>query len=104
MNERRQHPRKSLSTSVRVEFEGTVLEASSDDLSLGGMKLTLGAPQEGLDVGSTMRVSFSLPEVEFPVEIAAQVRWLNRIDGRQLGLQFTEGLRAAHVWSLDRLQ
>ena len=83
---------------------GPCWEASSDDLSLGGMKLTLGAPQEGLDVGSTMRVSFSLPEVEFPVDIAAQVRWLNRIDGRQVGLQFTEGLRAAHVWSLDRLQ
>ena len=101
--ERRRYPRKTHVAHVALEVDGRVIEAVTEDLSLGGVKIKLEAPEEALPVGATLRVKFELPEVEFPVDVGAEVRWEDRIDGRYLGLQFTEGLRAAHVWSLDRL-
>lgn len=103
MSERRKFQRKSHTTDVTLEVAEHVVSATSEDLSLGGMKLLLAAPLEGLAVGSKLRVKFDLPEVDFPVDVEAEVRWADRIDDRRFGLQFTEGLRAAHVWSLDRI-
>jgi c-di-GMP-binding flagellar brake protein YcgR len=103
MSERRRYQRKFHAAEVTLEIAEEAVTGTSEDLSLGGMKLTLSEPKEGLVVGSKLRVKFELPEVEFPVDVAAEVRWADRIDNLRFGVQFTEGLRAAHVWSLDRL-
>ncbi len=103
MSERRRFQRKFHSTDVTLEVGAQVVSATSEDLSLGGMKVLLAEALEGVAVGTKLRVKFELPEVDFPVDVEAEVRWADRIDDRRFGVQFTEGLRAAHVWSLDRL-
>ena len=103
MSERREFHRKFHSTAVTLEVADHIVTATSEDRSLGGMKVLLAEVLADVEVGTKLRVKFELPEVDFPVDVAAEVRWADRIDERRFGVQFTEGLRAAHVWSLDRL-
>lgn len=71
------------------------------NISLGGMFV------ETVDVlpeQSTVQVKFSVPTQPEPIEVTAEIRWIERGLPGQLpgmGIRF-HGLRARDVWALNR--
>ncbi|TPV96740.1 MAG: PilZ domain-containing protein [Myxococcales bacterium FL481] len=102
MSERRQNQRHTVQLAVELEFSGQQLECASADVSIGGIRLVL---PDGfvLGVGDRVDVKFRLPALEATVSAPAVVRWVDRIDERSCGLQFTVGLRAREVWAINCL-
>ena len=103
VQERRVAERYAYRIKVDTEFEGTHFECESEDLSVGGMKLRF---VEGTSpaVGSKVELRFHLPELDGEVKIDGQVRWLDRVDGKTCGIQFSTGLRAREAWAVSRLR
>ena len=102
MSERRQNQRYALQLSVELKLQGQTIACSSADLSIGGLRLELPEPLR-VAVGDTVNVSFRLPALDGAVAAPAVVRWVDRVDDRMCGLQFTAGLRAREVWAINRL-
>ena len=94
--EQRAHPRRDLRLDVTLTVEGRRIEATTGDLSLGGMRIRT---PERLPYGTEVVVEILLPALGTPTRIDAVVRWIGE-DG--MGLQFG-ALRAAQVWAINRL-
>ena len=76
--------------------------AHTRNLSLGGMYIE---SSEVLPLLATVELRFKLPAQPEPVEVTAEVRWVEPGEGALLsgmGLRF-HGLRARDVWAFNRL-
>jgi uncharacterized protein (TIGR02266 family) len=72
--ERRRRPeRRTLITQVEVSTAGGSYQTSSENISRGGMFLTT---EQSHAVGERLRLQFRLPELETPLSIQAEVRWI----------------------------
>jgi hypothetical protein len=93
VSEKRRHPRKDVRIPVTFQLgDGRRIEASSRDMSLGGMFVltdTL-AP-----FASSIPVELMVPGAKQPIRVTATVRW-TEADG--MGLQFgLMGVRDTHT-------
>lgn len=98
---RRIDPRYERQLDVEVSFEGKQQVARTQNISLGGLYLTAAA---ALPIGATVQLKFTLPTQPEPVEVAGDVRWVNKLgtgDESGIGIRF-QGLRARDVWALNR--
>ena len=71
MDEKRREPRFQSKQKVWCEGQDVKLSAEARDISLGGMALETGEPAE---VGSTMKVSFAVPDGS-DVSVNMEVVW-----------------------------
>lgn len=94
--EHRAHPRRDLRLDVSITVDGRRIEATTGDLSLGGMRIRI---SESLQYGTQVQVQIVLPALRSETTIDAVVRWT---DENGMGLQFG-ALRAAQVWAINRL-
>jgi uncharacterized protein (TIGR02266 family) len=94
---RRAQQRFDIEIPVELTSEGQTYSTVTRNISLGGMFMTLDVP---IPFGAVVRVKFSLPELDAPVEVDAHVRWVQPDVG--IGVQYA-GLRAREVWALQRL-
>ena len=94
MSEHRQHPRKSIQIPVALlQRDGTLVEAQSRDVALGGMFIVTDAPAP---YGAAVTVYCELPGLGQDAEIQATVRWVQR--GLGMGVQFgVMGARETHA-------
>lgn len=98
---RRTDPRYDRRVDVEVRGSGRQFHASSRNVSLGGIFIVTSDPLPEL---STAEVKFSVPTQPEPVEVTAEVRWIERGADEKpvgMGLRF-HGLRARDVWALNR--
>ena len=93
MPEHRQHPRKNLSSSVAFQIgEGPRVEATCQDVSLGGMYIETSEPQP---YGTALYVLLRLPGMKQEAQIKATVRWWKPTG---MGVQFgVMGARETHA-------
>jgi hypothetical protein len=94
---RRVHERFACELPVTLTADGRVVDGKTQNLSLGGMFVTLGP--ERFAYGTKVIVKFRLPALKEPSEFAVTVRW-DTAEG--VGLQFGS-LRAVEVWALNEL-
>ena len=100
--DKRAHERYEVELDVDLVRGETNVGARTINLSRGGMLLR--APTDPpLAVGQRVRLTFRVPDLEAPIGCDADVRWRNRVDATEVGVQFTSGLRAKEVWALGRL-
>jgi hypothetical protein len=78
---------------AKLTVNGTVLDTTMTNLSLGGA-LIAGTKQP---MGQRILIAFRVPTLEDAIEIGGIVRWS---DDKGVGLQF-DGLRARDVWALN---
>lgn len=69
--------------------------AQSGNISLGGIYLVVA---EKPALGTRVQLRFTIPTQKEPIEVGAQVRW---VDQGGFGVQF-DGLRARDVWALGK--
>ena len=79
-----------------------MIDAFSEDLSAGGMRLVLPV-EEALEVGDTVELSFTLPGLPRGCLVRGAVRWVDRAPGRAAGIHFTSRLGAREVTAVNRL-
>jgi uncharacterized protein (TIGR02266 family) len=99
---RRTDPRYDRRIEVEVKAGHRTFQAHTRNLSLGGMYLETA---ELLPLLTTVELRFKLPAQPEPVEVTAEVRWVEPGEGELLsgmGLRF-HGLRARDVWAFNRL-
>src|ERR1700674_1452281 len=72
IKERRRYFRQPVKMLVKVVLEGKTLNATSTNISEGGIALIM---REALPKGATTRLKFLLPEVNVPFEVEAEVAW-----------------------------
>ncbi len=94
---RRAQQRYDIEIPVVLTHEGQSYNTATRNMSLGGLFMNLNVP---IPFGAVVRVSFSLPELDTPVEVDAHVRWVQPDVG--IGVQYV-GLRAREVWALQQL-
>jgi c-di-GMP-binding flagellar brake protein YcgR len=100
--ENRSNRRFAYHVEVKLTRGEASLEARTHNLSLGGAMIELAAA-ERFKVGERLRVAIPVPELDAPLEADAEVRWVSALDERVGGVQFVTGLRAKHIWALNRL-
>jgi len=103
LKERRRYFRQPVKIDVKVALEGKTLNATSTNLSEGGIALLL---REALPKGATPTLKFSLPESSIHIEVAAEVAWA---DFKGLaGLRFHEMPKTVQArleeWLDDRME
>lgn len=93
MEEKRKHPRKVLHPEVAFESaEGERVEASIQDISLGGAFIATDQPAQ---FGSKVKIFLLLPGLDREVVVESTVRW-TKPDG--MGVQFgLMGARETHA-------
>ena len=98
---RRSDPRYDRRVDVEITSDGETIRAVSVNLSLGGMFVET---NQLLVEQTPVQVRFSIPTQPEPVDVAGEVRWLQRDPGRPsgMGIRF-HGLRAREVWALNRV-
>lgn len=94
MSDNRRSTRHFVSIPAQITCDGTAVEATILNLSLGG---ALVASTGKHSMGQRVSVSFGVPALSYAIEIGATVRWA---DNNGVGLQF-DGLRARDVWALN---
>jgi uncharacterized protein (TIGR02266 family) len=99
---RRTDPRYDRRIEVEVKAGQKNFRAHTRNLSLGGMYLETA---DVLPLLTTVELRFKLPAQPEPVEVTAEVRWVEPgtpggLSG--MGLRF-QGLRARDVWAFNRL-
>jgi c-di-GMP-binding flagellar brake protein YcgR len=72
LKERRRYFRQPVKMPVRLVVEGRTLNATSTNVSEGGIAIIL---REALPKGAVPRVKFCLPHMEVPIEVEAEVAW-----------------------------
>jgi len=72
LKERRRYFRHPVKMLVKVEFEGKTLNATSTNVSEGGIALML---REALPKGAAHHLKFSLPGTNVLVDVEAEVAW-----------------------------
>jgi uncharacterized protein (TIGR02266 family) len=98
---RRTDPRYDRRIDVEIKVGGKVIAARSRNLSLGGMFVET---SEVVREQTTVEVRFKVPTQPEPVEVTAEVRWIERGTPERpagVGIRF-HGLRARDVWALNR--
>ena len=98
---RRTDPRYDRRVEVEIVAEGKTHQGRTRNISLGGMYVET---SDQIAIGTTVQVRFRVPTQPEPVDVTADVRWLERgAEGRLagIGLRF-HGLRAREVWALNR--
>ena len=99
---RRTDPRYARRIDVEVKGAGREFRAQTRNLSIGGMFIET---PELLPIQTTVELRFLLPAQPEPVEVTAEVRWIERGEGGLapgMGVRF-HGLRARDVWAFNRL-
>ncbi len=94
MSDNRRATRHSVSIAAKITVDGTAVECTMMNLSLGGALVTSAAKHS---MGQRVVVSFQVPTQPSMIEVSATVRWA---DESGIGLQF-DGLRARDVWALN---
>jgi c-di-GMP-binding flagellar brake protein YcgR len=102
--ERRQDQRIDVELAVEFRTADRTLGAHAEDLSIGGMCVVLDDAPASLAVGERFECHFTLPDLAEPLAIAVEVRWVDRVNPRRFGVRFAQGLRASHVWAIERLR
>ncbi|PRP95665.1 PilZ domain protein [Enhygromyxa salina] len=100
-SERRDNQRFEVAVVVRVYMGDRAVDWPSEDISAGGMRLTVDG--EAPKIGEHLKVSFKLPLLAAPIEAEGEVRWVDRGTPTLCGIQFSTGLRAREVWAINRL-
>jgi uncharacterized protein (TIGR02266 family) len=98
---RRTDPRYDRRIDVEIKAGSKQITAKSRNLSLGGMFVETSEP---LSEQTTIEVRFRVPTQPEPVEVTAEVRWVERGSAERpggMGIRF-HGLRARDVWALNR--
>lgn len=72
LQERRRYFRKPVRMAVQIVFEGKTLNATSTNISEGGMALLL---REALPKGAAPHLKFTLPDSNLKMEVEAEVAW-----------------------------
>ena len=72
LKERRRYFRQPVKMQVKVVLEGKTLNATSTNISEGGMAMIL---REALPKGAAPRLVFSLPKTDIHIEAEAEVAW-----------------------------
>ena len=93
--EHRQSVRHDVDIACTLSVRDTPLQTVIKNLSVGGALVVYA---ERLPAAERVKLSFRLPGVEAPIEVAGTIRWCG--DG-SIGIQF-DGLRAREVWSLNK--
>jgi len=83
IKERRRYFRQPVKMQVRVVYEGKTLNATSTNISEGGIALML---REALPKGAAPHLKFSLPGSDIHLEVEAEVAWVD-VKG-QAGFRF----------------
>jgi type IV pilus assembly protein PilZ len=93
VSEHRQHPRKNLTSPVAFQTgAGPRIEATCQDVSLGGMYIETSEP---LAYGTKLRVFLWLPGLRHEAQIEGIVRWWKPTG---MGVQFgVMGARETHA-------
>ena len=86
IKERRRYFRQAVKMQVKVVLEGKTLNATSTNISEGGIALML---KEAVPKGSTPHLTFTLPEANLHMNVEAEVAWVD-VKGRA-------GFRFHHV-------
>src|SRR6202035_1993773 len=74
VKERRRYFRQPVKMLVKIVLEGKTLNATSTNISEGGLALML---REALPKGSAPRLKFSLPGTSIHLEVEAEVAWVD---------------------------
>ncbi len=74
IKERRRYFRQPVKVQVKVVLEGKTLNATSTNLSEGGMALIL---KEAVPKGSTPHLTFTLPDANLHMNVEAEVAWVD---------------------------
>jgi c-di-GMP-binding flagellar brake protein YcgR len=74
IKERRRYFRQPVKILVKVEYDGKTLNATSTNISEGGIALIL---REALPKGAAPHLKFSLPGSGLDVEVEAEVAWVD---------------------------
>ena len=98
--EQRATPRFAVDEVAVVEIGDAVHEAWITNLSLGGAGLQLRAVHP-MPVGGRMRLSFTVPGLDAPISVQAEIRWVSSEDQRTMGVQFVSGMRARETFALQ---
>jgi CheY-like chemotaxis protein len=85
LKERRRYFRQPVKMPVTLVVDGKTLNASSTNISEGGMAVLL---REALPKGATPSLKFCLPHTDHPIEVEAEVAWAD-VKGLA-GLRFHE--------------
>ena len=72
IKERRRYFRQPVKMLVKVVYEGKTLNATSTNISEGGIALML---REALPKGAAPHLKFSLPRTNTRIEVEAEVAW-----------------------------
>jgi len=78
LKERRRYFRQPVKMRVEVIFDGKTLNATSTNISEGGIALMV---REALPKGATPNLKFSLPEAHLDMDVEAEVAWID-VKGR----------------------
>jgi CheY-like chemotaxis protein len=74
VKERRRYFRQPVKMQVKVVYEGKTLNATSTNVSEGGIALQL---REAPPKGAAPHLKFSLPDTNLHMEVEAEVAWVN---------------------------
>src|ERR1700739_3527088 len=72
LKERRRYFRQPVKMQVKLVFGGKTLHATSTNISEGGIALLM---REALPKGATPHLHFSLPGIDVPFDVEAEVAW-----------------------------
>jgi hypothetical protein len=88
--DKRQHPRFACDLAAALLIGNRRLAARTQDLSRGGMCLSIGEPLSvGVEVEISLRLVFSAHSCSEPLSVAARVVWCTPLgDEHQLGCKF----------------
>lgn len=96
--DKRRTKRFDVQLALRVRRGEQHITGMTQNLSRGGMLASV-AVEPALKLGESLLVSFSVPKLQEPIEVEAEVRWTA---GAVIGLQFSTGLRAKQTWALGK--
>ena len=88
-------------TEVKIEYQGETFTGISRNISQGGMFVEIG---KEFSIGTLIKIRFSLPYHKEPIVTNAQVRWVERKEGRVtgMGIQFLR-LKPIEIWAINQL-
>ena len=75
--DRRRHPRYSLSLAITMQGDNNFYAGLSEDISEGGVFI---ATFHVLPIGTPVELSFTLPNAEEPLHVSGVVQWLRGPD------------------------
>jgi uncharacterized protein (TIGR02266 family) len=87
---RRAEPRVALQVEVTLSSEHNFFTGLTHDLSGGGLFV---ATHQVLPIGERVRLTFTLPDVEEPIEALTEVRWVRGTELSGRGVEPGIGLR-----------